>query len=1108
MPNCTLTQKDNTGADLTDCSFTGQDLTGYIFKSCTLLGTDFSGCKFDAVTDFTRAIFGKSSANKVTSFAGCDLSLAKFSAPANFGARGTRPRPTDLTGATIPWNLLGRNFQFVDITGATFKDLPVDLSKLELTSVKWNKFDFTGKKLTNTHFNNCDLTDCIMTGVNLDYVSFIQSTNLTRVKMNKCSLYHTIFEGSTMINTDLSYATKLSDCKFRNTELKGTLFDGNDMTDSAFGVPNLMSTDPAYITSFRFAKLNASFLVTNLAKNWQCIDFRNVIIKDFSSITGQLYNLVSKNSLFNNTLSFENAKLNGADFSGATFNGVTFKGALMNNSYFVNAKTCKGNEMGPPGAIIGIVQDDPRFVAPNDYTNFKKYLTDKDTANIIKVFAFYGYQIGGVTCTPVTDPVSQHTAWEIIDKSVSPERKYIVVDTPVSGTSKFQLLTYDLSPCNFNYAHMVGSYLENSDFSNSLMNQVQLFGATITYATLSNVDLTGAQLGTSAAVFSTVKSDTSVSPPYDYASFLTDLQTPKLADIINVFNHYGYVIGNITINSTTPPPGGKSAWSIQDNLVTPARNFTVVLMVPTDESKSELNTFFNDARAAKLDNTYMPGVILTRANLTGCSAHNCHLYNNEQIGTRAYLTGTTLVDVQFNNANLYKVDFTSAILTGANFAGANLMEAVFNGVVFDSGTIERHVTFNKANLQGTDFTGSRITGGNFLDAAICMPVSTSTPGATFGVWLKNIQPANPLFNAYVAELDKGSKQVRLEQAPMTLVSKFLQPGAIKPQLVGILTAKEIVVNTNSMVAVSETQDTWKITDGTNVYTLIPGFDKNSIVAFEIYKDVVDNPPALVTNIDYYTPLKIGKVTQALIDLLKSKPGDQQINLGANANVSKFKRAVAWTVTDLTTNTGYALWWGVYLVDLSPTESEVQNAIFVRSSLPELTTLFNIFGINLRLQSKITKTTDVTGGFTTWLLNMGKNDTYYLNTGYIQFKIIGNSATTPTQFNIYGYTMRMLGMGDNGREVIRDFDCSVTKLTASNIDESTLMPNNATKTQNVNKSLPFEKWMWADNKAPNPPVCVPTGMSYCPRPTAQVKSTKKSSPKTGRKKIDTIKKSIT
>ncbi len=1067
--DCSLTEKDNTGKDFSNCDFSGKDLSGYTFAGCTLTGTNFSECTFNASTDFAGAIFGLSSSFKTTNFSECDLTLANFSQPARFGGVGQHGYWTDLTKATIPWTLLGSQIQYVDLTDATFTGMPSDLSQNMLMSVKWNGFDFGGRSLENTHFINCDLTDCVMTGVNLDYVSFVQVCDLTGVKMKGASLYYTVFDGSTMTNTDLSYATTLSNCSFLNTLLKGTKFDGNDLSNSKFSTPALLSSDPNYITSFQFATITTTFLITNLQKDWQCMDLRNVQVSGFSGIVDQLVNLNAKNSLFNNTLSFQSAELNGADFSGASFNGVNFQYAQMNNARFVDAQTLAGNEMGPDGAIFAVAQSDSSLEPPYDYDSFLSDLQTKNTDKITDVFAHYGYTIGNLTVTTTTDPVSHDPAWLVLDNLTNPAKTYMVVQAGESN--EHTLLAFDNSPCRFSYAHLIGSYLQGANLSDSQMLQVQLYGATLTYGNLTNVNLTGAQLGKNAAVFSIAETNTSLQPPYDYTSFLTDLQTPYLANIIKVFQHNGYTIASISCAPTTPPSGAVAAWLVKDKGLTPERTFTVsqVPIKNTSPTKYELDVYFNEALPTILDYSYMPGITLSEANLTGCSAQNCHLYNDNQTSSSAVLNKTTLLEVRFTNSNLYKTDFSDATLLGANFTSANLMGANFKGVLLGPAESGHDVTFEDANLQGTSFSTATFRGANLLNAAVCLATPTD-PNSTNGVWLYEVPIGNASLPAYLSELNAEAAQAITNPPPSILSTKFLIPGTIQTNLIGVLSGVGITVSATSTVSVAANQQTWKITDGTNVYLLIPEFDSNAYVAYGVYLEGAATP---VCNLSYTTSLQAGTVPESLIQTLETN-SDGQIDLSASAVLSTYLRPVVWMISDPTDGNSYTLWWGSQLVGNAPS-----NVTYVRSSIPNLISLFNKFQIGLRQQTFITKETDTTGNTTTWTVDMGTEDPFYLGTGYIRFKIVGDSATDVTELDIYGYTMRMSGMGNDETEVIQDFDCDITDIAADSMDDSTVMPNNLTKVQNTNQQLPFDVWMRYHQMYPTPPVCVPTGISYCP-----------------------------
>lgn len=1072
--SCDLAQKENSGKDFSDCNFAGKDLSGYNFHGCSLLGTDFSQCTFDASTDFTDAIFGVSSTHKSTSFSGCDLSAAKFTSPLGFRGNNSATGRLDLTHATVPWELLGKNLQFMDLSHAALPNMPTDLSQAMFNRITWRGFDFRGKNLRNAHFMNCDLTDCVMSGINLNYASFVQICDLTRVKMDRCSLYHTVFDGSTMTCTDLSFATKIGGCTFLNALLKGTVFDGNDLTTCTFSIPAALSMDPDYITSFNFASITTDFLVTNLALNWQCTDLRNVQVAGFDAITGKLHNLIANHALFNNTLSFKNAKLNGADFTGASFNGVDFSGALINNARLVDIKTLAGNEMGPSGAIFSLAQNDPSNQSPYDYGSFLKDLTGVDDSSIIDLFAHFGYTVGDLTITTTEDPLSGYPAWSIQDGQATPRKSYLVVKAPQQNSANFTLFAYDNSKCIFSNAQMVSSYLEGAQLNNSLMDQTQLYGATLTYSNLSNVNMTGAQLGKNAAVFTVSQTNSALKPPYDYASFLKDLQTPVLVDLIGVFSHLGYIISNISCAATTPPPGAAAAWLIKDNSTNPMRTFTAAQLVIQQSPKAyELAVYYNDALPALLDFSYMPGIVLSQANLSGCSIQNCHLYNDQETDSVAMLNHTILLEARFDYSNLYKSDFSDAILSGASFTGANLMGAVFKGVTLGPSESGHNVSFESTNLQGTDFLSASIQGGNFLNAAMCVPVSASDANATNGVWLYEVTAGDAQLADYIQELESGSTTYSITTPPPS----FLVPGPISADLVGVLSGHGISVSASAMVSVSFTEQTWKIADGTD-YLLIPGFDSSFTVAYNVY---LEGTTSALCDLDYATALQAGTVTANLIQTLKTNSANR-INLSPNAVLSTYPRPVVWNIVDATAVKSYTLWWGV-----QPSGTSLANVTYVRSAVPILIGLFQKFLIGLRQQTFIAKSVNAADDTTTWTVDMGTDDPYYLQTGYIRFNIVGNSATQVTALDVYGYTMRMSGKGNQGTEVIQDFDCEITIISPETMDEQTLLPNNRTKAQNVQSRAPFDKWVQYYKLYPNPPICVPTPISYCPSTNSPAKS---------------------
>ncbi|RZM29331.1 MAG: hypothetical protein EOO88_05375 [Pedobacter sp.] len=1095
MPGILPPNKVNTRVDLSNSDFSGQNLSGYVFIGCNLTGVNFSGSAFDSATEFTDSVFGASAQKKVTSFADCILTAAKFTEPAQFGRQGNKTLLTNLTGATVPWKLLGKKCQFTDLSNARITDLPADFARIDFKSVRWNNFDFKEKSIRNAHFTECELQNCKMNRCELDFAVFI-SCNLNKVTMAGASLDTVVFDNSDLTSTDLSYASRFREISFRNALLQGTRFDGNNITDSKFSIPCKTSTDPAYITSFQFATVPADFMLKNLQKNWQCLDLRNVIINDFSSITGQLQNLKAMYSFFNSSLSFEKAFLNVADFKKASFNGVNFNNAILNGSTLTGINTVQGTEMGNAGARINILPGNAL------YSGFLELLNKKDTEGIKRVFAACGLTLQNVECAPVKDAQSNLQTWHITDVNSKTGKKYIIIQFPVSDGFKYAI--FDNSPSTFSYARMVECNLQDSNFSNSNLAHAQLYGSNITYAILSNANFTAAQFGKNAAIFSMAESDTSAIAPYDYKTFLNSVQQGVLKDIIDIFQWSGYSMGNITCVIAPIPAGAEAAWMITDNSTTPVRKFLVANMVVSTSPKArELTVIFENGQAANLYSSYMPGVNLTEANLTGCNAQKCHLYNNQLNGSNATLTKAILIGANFDDANLYKADFTKAILNGVSFNRTNLMGANFKGVTLAPG-VERAISFTGANLQGTDFSDAAIVGGILLEAAISLPKANS-PSQTNGVQIQRVYDRSDNdFAAYLLELvraeatsiigydaeadaDKTDKEDddndddEYDNA-YVIATKYLETGPINNNLLinlkrvtKTIDGKPVTVDVTAGATVTflQKQRVYKIISKTEEYLIVPGYNKEFLVSYNVY--AAGNVPAC--SIDYYSVLKEGPVTKDVSDAITAK-SKGKIVLAPDARLTFIDRPVSWRVER--EGVAYILWWGVKLVKKRE-RYKLANVIYVRRSVDALQGLFQSTKISLRNQTLFRKLEPAAGEDTvTWLINTGKDDALYLNAGYIQYKMVASPATAPTRLVLYGYTMRMIGFGNNQRQVMQDFDCEPTMLNADALDDKTTMPNNKKKFENQADRTAYEEWMWVSkDHIPEPPVCVPSPISYCP-----------------------------
>lgn len=168
------------GANLTGAQLAGVDLVGARFSSASLLaGANLQGAKLDSVdltgVDLGAAnLTGASLAGTIladakmlgTVFDGTDLSSASFTVPARFTREANKPR-TSLRNAKLPFKTIGLDWTYLDLSGATFVDMPDDLSNLQATGAVCQDAKLTDKKLAKACLDNADFTGAHLEGANL-----------------------------------------------------------------------------------------------------------------------------------------------------------------------------------------------------------------------------------------------------------------------------------------------------------------------------------------------------------------------------------------------------------------------------------------------------------------------------------------------------------------------------------------------------------------------------------------------------------------------------------------------------------------------------------------------------------------------------------------------------------------------------------------------------------------------------------------------------------------------------------------------------------------------------------------------------------------------------
>jgi uncharacterized protein YjbI with pentapeptide repeats len=277
-PDCDFSNADLTGADLTGANLTGSNLTNANLTGAKMHGTNFSnvnltGAQFDAEPDFTRS----------------------SDDPAGL---------TIFAGATLSASVLGSDWSFLDLSGATITDIPDKIHKLnaqsavlpsliDLSDMDLKHANFSSATVINAQFNGSDLEGAIFTSAQANGCNFIGAnlslSNFTNAflvapdsdptdpavadpaNFTNAFLINAVFDGATCDGVDFSNAY------FCSANYKGSSGPATANGDASF---NLAQFPGAILigTQFQSAKMTgASFYQANLA----CAELPNANLDTF-----------------------------------------------------------------------------------------------------------------------------------------------------------------------------------------------------------------------------------------------------------------------------------------------------------------------------------------------------------------------------------------------------------------------------------------------------------------------------------------------------------------------------------------------------------------------------------------------------------------------------------------------------------------------------------------------------------------------------------------------------------------------------------------------------------------------------------------------------------
>jgi uncharacterized protein YjbI with pentapeptide repeats len=594
-----------------------------------------------------------------------------------------------------------------------------------------------------------------------------------------------------------------------------------------------------------------------------------------------------------------------------------------------------------------------------------------------------------------------------------------------------------LHDAGFSNAIMTDANFHLADLTGAKLIEGLLHNATMTNMVLARADLTGAQMGTQALRFN-------VGDPAEYQVFLAALGDENGVKVAEIFNAHGVAVTSVTVAAA--PGSERNVWIVTET------NTQVEYTVrnPSLGGQNVLSVFDMNALHANLGDTYMPGAVLTGANMYGMIASGVHLY-----GAGTMLDDAILENVDFSRANLGTANFKHAALNDAILDDAVLTSAVFDGASLQRGQAGRGVSLQRANLQGAKFPGARLFGANLLDAAMCMPGSASAT-ASNGVWLDEVLPGDSDYAAYVSELQAATALYLMDP----WLERQLQPGPVSEAFrIAFQEATQQQLGTGAAVEIVQFDLTYQVIDGTTTYQMIQGIDPDTALAsYQVLPGAEGVEPFSIPLADSRYFISGQPVAPQLAADFMLRGG---VTLSSGAIIGTFQRAAIWQISD---TTSYTLWDGFDLLS--------ERTLFMRTALPLTTSLFQSFGMTL---SRTTVTAMPDGGG--WVMDNDSTNPFSTQLGYVAFRIVQQAAGDALE--VYGATFRIERLTDGNQLQYYTINCDATQITADNFDANTVFPNGNREAAVTSGKL-MEAWLRAP-KPPKPPDCVPSPNSYCPAP---------------------------
>jgi uncharacterized protein YjbI with pentapeptide repeats len=347
LPQAKLDRAKLTGVNLSSATLQGASLKGAVLDAANLFGANLAGADLTGASLRSTDLRGANLQG--TRFDGIDLATALFDPAPNFTRAATNR--TSFVGATLPASVIGTDWAWLDLTGATITSLPASLASLkadgallpdglDLQQRTLSSASFVGTRMYEVQLENADLRDAKLSQALLKGAR-LSGANLTGASLDSAWLIAEQSSAGAMTPAGVATleAAVATGAFLFNTMLDGAHCDGVDFSGAVFATAAVLGSAhraSAVGASMNFAKFDSATVLQAAFDGAQlsAASFAEATLvgSTFRDDGGSPAQLTPSSDVTHTPASVYHADIRGVNFTGANMDGLEMRGATVSTT--------------------------------------------------------------------------------------------------------------------------------------------------------------------------------------------------------------------------------------------------------------------------------------------------------------------------------------------------------------------------------------------------------------------------------------------------------------------------------------------------------------------------------------------------------------------------------------------------------------------------------------------------------------------------------------------------------------------------------------------------------------------------------------------------------